>query len=73
MTANELLAKLRAATENEVNQALEGADIALPISTPYEAIELFNRIIDVVTGERDDADAADRDRISPGFGSTHSS
>jgi len=70
MNSNELVHRLRAATENEVATALEGAKVALPLTTAYEALEFFNCMVDVLTGQRAKDDAADRDRIPPGFGST---
>jgi hypothetical protein len=70
MKSDELVRRLRAATENEVATALEGAKVALPLTTPYEALEFFNCMVDVLTGQRAKDDAADRDRIPPGFGST---
>jgi hypothetical protein len=71
MTDHEILKRLRAATENEVLKALDGASVALPITTPYEGLELYNRMIDLVTGDRERDDAAETVRIVPGFGSTH--
>jgi hypothetical protein len=59
LTPDELLTALRAATENDVEAALAGAYIALPITSPVEALELFNRMLDVLTGESDAADAWD--------------
>jgi hypothetical protein len=70
MNSDELVRRLRAATENEVAAALEGAKVTLPLTTPYEALEFFNCMVDVLTGQREKDDAADRDRIAPGFGST---
>ncbi|MBD3774829.1 MAG: hypothetical protein IE917_15990 [Betaproteobacteria bacterium] len=70
MNSDELVRRLRAATENEVATVLEGAKVALPLTTAYEALEFFNCMVDVLTGQREKDDAADRDRIAPGFGST---
>ena len=71
MDGDELLRRLRAATENEVTVALEGAYVTLPLSTAHDALEFFNCMIDVLTKQRAEDEAADKDRISPGFGSTH--
>lgn len=65
------LAHLRGATENEVTRALQGAGVALPITTEYEALELFHCMLDVLTDQRDNDEAADSVRIAVGFGSTH--
>lgn len=50
----DLLTCLRAATEDDVSRALEGAYIAPPLTTPAEMLELFNRMLDVMAGERDE-------------------
>lgn len=71
MDSNEAVRRLRAATENDVEQALKGANVGLPLSTAYEALEFFKCLLDVMTGVREAEDSADRDRIQPGFGSTH--
>ena len=63
MTTDPFLALLRAATENDVEAALENAKVSLPITTEVEALELFNRMLDVLTGGADAADAMDRARI----------
>jgi hypothetical protein len=70
MDDSKLMRRLRAATENEVEAALKGAKVSLPLTTPYEALEFFNCLVDVISGQRDEDEAADRDRIPPGFGST---
>lgn len=70
MDSDELVRPLRAATENEVVTALEGAKISLPLTTPYEALEFFNRMVDVLSAQREKDEAADRNRIPLGFGST---
>lgn len=70
MEDSKLMRRLRAATENEVATALEGSKLSLPLTTPYEALEFFNCLVDVISGQRDEDEAADRDRIPPGFGST---
>lgn len=70
MDSDELVGPLHAATENEVAAALEGAKVTLPLTTPYEALEFFNCIVDVLTGQWAKDAAADRDRIPPDFGST---
>lgn len=71
MTREDFLKRLRAASENEVESALRGAKVNLPLSTSYEALEFFNCMLDVLTDARDNQNEADRDRIQPGFGSTH--
>lgn len=50
----DLLTRLRNATEDDVLAALKDAYVALPIATPAEALELFNRILDVLAGEAGD-------------------
>jgi hypothetical protein len=37
---------LRAATEDTVIEALDGACVQLPITSPAEAVELFNCMLD---------------------------
>jgi hypothetical protein len=71
MNREDFIKRLRDATENEVETALQGSKITLPITTGYEALEFFNCMIDVLTEVRGDEESADRDRIRPGFGSTH--
>ena len=70
MEDSKLIRQLRAATENEVATALKGSKVTLPLTTPYEALEFFNCMVDVLSGQRDEDDATDRHRIPPGFGST---
>lgn len=57
------LARLRAATEDDIENALEHAYIKLPITTPVEALELWNVMLDELTGERDQANAMDAARV----------
>lgn len=71
MNLEEFIKHLRDASENEVETALNGSKVQLPLTTNYEALEFFNCMIDVLTEVRDNEDAADKDRIQPGFGSTH--
>lgn len=71
MDIEEAVRRLRTATEDDVEQALKGAKVGLPLTTAYEALEFFNCLIDVMTDVREREDSADRDRIQPGFGSTH--
>jgi hypothetical protein len=47
------LADLRAATEDDVVRALDGA-YCQPHCSPAELLELFNRMLDVLVGEDDD-------------------
>ena len=63
MTTDQFLELLRAATEDDVANALVDANIALPIANTAEALELFNVILDELTGDRAQADAMDRARI----------
>lgn len=63
--------KLREADESDVKRALDGASIALPITTTHEALELFHCVLDVMTDQREIDEAADHTRIAAGFGSTH--
>ncbi len=71
MNREDFIKSLRAATETEVETALQGSKITLPLTTNYEALEFFNCMIDVLTEARATDDAAEKDRIKPGFGSTH--
>lgn len=66
-----LLIQLRDATEEDAANALLGAKVQLPLTTPYEALEFFNCMVDVVTGQRAIEIGEDAHRIRPGFGSTH--
>ena len=66
------LIRLRDATEDDAANALLGAKVQLPLTTPYEALEFFNCMVDVVTGQRAIEIGEDAHRIRPGFGSTHS-
>lgn len=66
-----LLLQLRDATEEDATRALLGAKVELPLTTPYEALEFFNCLVDVLTGQRTIEDQEDFHRIRPGFGSTH--
>jgi hypothetical protein len=70
MEDSKLMRQLRSATENEVATALTDSRVSLPLTTPYEALEFFNCLLDVISGQRDEDEAADLDRIPPGFGST---
>jgi hypothetical protein len=71
MDETTILRSLRDATEDDAERALAGAKVSLPLTTTYEALEFFNCLVDVVTGTRDAEQAADGQRIKPGFGSTH--
>ena len=62
---------LRQADQGDVERALEGARVSLPLTTTYEALELFHCILDVMTDQRGKDDETDEARIVPGFGSTH--
>ncbi len=64
MTADQFLEALRAATEDDIDAALEGALFDLPINNTAEALELFNRVLDVLTGHSDAAHAMDLARIA---------
>lgn len=66
-----LLIQLRDATEEDAANALLGAKVQLPLTSPYEALEFFNCMVDVVTGQRAIEVREDAHRIRPGFGSTH--
>lgn len=63
VTTDEFLELLRAATEDDVENALVDAAISLPITNTAEALELFNIVLDELTGDRAQADAIDRARI----------
>ncbi|EQB16304.1 hypothetical protein [Novosphingobium lindaniclasticum] len=65
------LIQLRDTTEEDAANALLGAKVQLPLTTPYEALEFFNCMVDVVTGQRAIEVEEDAHRIRPGFGSTH--
>ena len=66
-----LLIQLRDATEEDAANALLGAKVQLPLTTPYEALEFFNCMVDVVTGQRAIEVGENANRIRAGFGSTH--
>jgi len=53
------LKHLRDSTEDDVALALDRAMIDLPLTTPAELLELFNRMLDVRTGEDDAAEFQD--------------
>ncbi len=42
MSTEEYVRCLRSASEHEVTKALNGAKVALPLTTEYEALEFFN-------------------------------
>ena len=71
MTVEEFVRHLRQASADEVNLALSGTKVKLPLTAPQEALEFFNCMLDVLTGVRAAEDDAEQDRIRPGFGSTH--
>lgn len=71
MTVEEFVRHLREAGPEHVDLALGHSELSLPLTAPHEALEFFNSMIDLLTGERLAQDAADADRITPGFGSTH--
>ena len=41
---------LRTATEDDVNEALEGAYVKLPIENTADLLEAYNRILDLKLG-----------------------
>lgn len=45
------LKALRAATEDDVARALDGAYVVLPVIDQAGLLEFFNRMLDVLTGE----------------------
>ena len=47
-----LLKHLRSASEDDVQRALDGADIELPIRDEAAALELFQRMLDVMVSPR---------------------
>lgn len=71
MTAEELVRHLREAGTDEVEAAVRNSKVSLPLTTDHEALEFFHCMLDVLTGVRAEEDAAEEDRIKPGFGSTH--
>ncbi|GEM_PF-5028006 len=50
----DLLAQLRTIDEDTITKALNRAYIELPITDKSQAVELIQRVLDVVTGEPDD-------------------
>lgn len=63
----ELLAQLqslRATTEADIIAALAGAYVSLPITDKAQAVELVNRVVDIVTGDHARAVAGDEARIA---------
>lgn len=67
---DEFLKHLRDISEDSVDVALAGSKVALPLTTPYEALEFFNCMLDIRTGQRAADLTADATRIPVGFGST---
>lgn len=65
------LEHLRNISEDAVGNALTGSRVALPLTTPYEALEFFNCMLDTLTDQREEDLAANATRIPAGFGSTH--
>lgn len=63
-TDEALLRTLRSMTEHDVLQALDGAYITLPVTTPVEAVELLNILLDHATGERKQAETDDASRVA---------
>lgn len=63
-TMTDIIPLLRNATESDVRAALEGVLFDAPPKTEVELLEFFNRMLDVLTGEGDQADAMDRARIA---------
>lgn len=45
------LSTLRQATEDDVERALEGAYVSLPLTDKAVLLEFFNRMLDVLAGE----------------------
>jgi hypothetical protein len=45
------IATLRRATEDDVERALEGAYVSLPMTDKAVLLEFFNRMLDVLTGD----------------------
>lgn len=70
MSTEEYVRCLRSASEHEVTKALNGAKVALPLTTEYEALEFFNCMLDVMSNVRVDEEEAASHCIKPGFGST---
>lgn len=50
---DDLLTRLRAADEDTVQAALADAYVAPPLASPAELLEFFNRMLDVVAGEKE--------------------
>lgn len=71
MTAEEFVRRLREADVAEVDLALSGSKVKLPLTEPHEALEFFHCMLDVLTGVKNAEDEAELARIRPGFGSTH--
>ena len=53
MDESQMLTRLRAATEDDVTRALEGAHIGRPNISPVELLEFYNRMIDVMVGDEE--------------------
>jgi hypothetical protein len=64
LSADQFLELLRGATEDDIDAALEGALFDMPINNTAELLEVFNRVLDVLTGEADAAHSMDRARIA---------
>lgn len=50
---------LRTATEVDVIKALEVADVALPITTPTDLVEAYNRVLDQMLGLPEESSEAE--------------
>lgn len=64
LSADQFLELLRGATEDDIDAALEGALFDMPINNTAELLEMFNRVLDVMTGHADQAHAMDAARIA---------
>lgn len=64
LSPDQFLELLRGATEDDIDAAMEGALFDMPINNTAELLEVYNRILDVLTGHADAAHAMDMARIA---------
>lgn len=70
MDTDTLIALLRSATEDDVQNALENGQMHLPLTIAADLLEFYNQVVDVLLKAGAVEREAERVRIPPGFGST---
>lgn len=58
-----MIERLRMATEDDVEAALDSAYVSLPLTDTAQALEFFNRMLDVLTGD-DEASGTDAEQTA---------